>query len=73
MSLPLLVSLPPPHNIARINACSWVPLVCVNRLQELELLLCGIPEIDVAEWKRCSRYLGAYRRAGENHAVIKVR
>lgn len=40
--------------------------------QELELLLCGIPEIDVSEWKRCSRYLGDYRRAGENHVVIKV-
>lgn len=41
-------------------------------LQELELLLCGIPEIDVSEWKRHSRYLGEYRRDREEHQVIKV-
>lgn len=41
-------------------------------IQELELLLCGIPEIDVSEWKRHSRYLGDYRRMGESHLVIKV-
>ncbi|CAB1116618.1 unnamed protein product [Ectocarpus sp. CCAP 1310/34] len=46
-------------------------LISVFDYQELELLLCGIPEIDVSEWKRCSRYLGDYRRAGENHVVIK--
>ncbi|CAN0188052.1 unnamed protein product [Pylaiella littoralis] len=46
-------------------------LISVFDYQEMELLLCGIPEIDVEEWKRCSRYLGAYRRAGENHFVIQ--
>lgn len=40
--------------------------------KELELLLCGIPVIDVSEWKRHSRYLGEYRRTAEDHRVIKV-
>ena len=40
--------------------------------KELELLLCGIPEIDILEWKRHSRYLGDFRRLGEEHPVIKV-
>ncbi|CAN0055567.1 unnamed protein product, partial [Sphacelaria rigidula] len=39
--------------------------------KELELLLCGIPEIDVSEWKRHTRYLGDYRRSAEEHRVIK--
>ncbi|CAN0300286.1 unnamed protein product, partial [Discosporangium mesarthrocarpum] len=46
-------------------------LISVFDYQELELLLCGIPEIDVAEWKSHCRYLGDYRRQGDEHPVIQ--
>jgi hypothetical protein len=39
--------------------------------QELELLMCGIPTIDVDDWMRHTEYLGEYNRLGENHKVIK--
>jgi hypothetical protein len=39
--------------------------------QELELLMCGIPTIDLDDWMRHTEYLGEYNRLGDKHKVIK--
>jgi hypothetical protein len=39
--------------------------------QELELLMCGIPTIEVDDWMRHTEYLGEYSRFGEQHKVIQ--
>lgn len=41
-------------------------LVSVFDFQELELLLCGLPQIDIEDWKKHMRYRGEYH---ENHHV----
>lgn len=39
--------------------------------QELELLLSGVPEIDVEDWRRHSRYVGLYKAQQEHHPAVK--
>jgi E3 ubiquitin-protein ligase NEDD4 len=39
--------------------------------QELELLLCGVPEIDVSDWIRHTEYLGEYKHLQGSHKVIR--
>jgi len=39
--------------------------------QELELLISGVPEIDLNDWKRHSRYVGLYKKTGPKHPVVK--
>lgn len=39
--------------------------------QELELLLCGVPAIDLDDWRRHTDYLGEYSMSKERHKVIK--
>lgn len=46
-------------------------LVGVFDYQELDLLMCGIPQIDLDDWKRHTEYLGEYARSGAKHKVIK--
>merc|ERR1712070_532047 len=46
------------------------PLLSVFDFQELELLLCGLPEIDTEDWKRNSEYTGDFERRGANHKVV---
>lgn len=46
-------------------------LLCVFDYQELELIISGLPEIDVSDWKRHTEYLGQYARLGDRHPVIK--
>ncbi|KAL0489037.1 E3 ubiquitin-protein ligase [Acrasis kona] len=36
------------------------PYFCIFDEQELELLLCGSPEINVEEWKSCTEYEGGF-------------
>jgi len=43
-------------------------LLFVFDCQELELLLCGLPQIDVQEWRRCTLYRGEY---SAEHQVIR--
>ena len=33
--------------------------------------MCGVPEIDLEDWKRHTEYLGEYSRHGAKHKVIK--
>jgi len=47
------------------------PLLAVFDPRELELLLCGMPDIDVSDWHACTRYRGVYEVKKENHKVIK--
>jgi E3 ubiquitin-protein ligase NEDD4 len=45
------------------------PLLSVFDYQELELLLCGLPDIDVNDWKNHSEYTGEYEKKGVHHKV----
>ena len=46
-------------------------IISVFDYQELELLMCGLVDIDVNDWRRHTEYLGDYARRGESHPVIK--
>uniref|UniRef100_I2CRW4 HECT-type E3 ubiquitin transferase n=1 Tax=Nannochloropsis gaditana (strain CCMP526) TaxID=1093141 RepID=I2CRW4_NANGC len=46
-------------------------LLSVFDYQELQLLMSGMPVIDVQDWKRHTEYLGRYQRLGERHRVIR--
>lgn len=46
-------------------------LMSVFDHQELELVLCGVPTIDVDDWKKNTRYRGAYAASKERHKVVK--
>ena len=39
--------------------------------QELELLMCGLPEIEMKDWKVNTEYMGQYESSGEDHKVCK--
>jgi E3 ubiquitin-protein ligase NEDD4 len=46
-------------------------LLSVFDFQELELLLCGLPEIDIEDWKKNTEYTGDYERKGASNKVVK--
>ena len=46
-------------------------LLSVFDAPELELLLCGLPTIDLADWKKHTTYRGVYKKPGAGHKVIK--
>jgi E3 ubiquitin-protein ligase NEDD4 len=46
-------------------------LISVFDHQELELLLCGLPEIDLADWKQHTEYVGEYSAKRGAHQVIQ--
>jgi E3 ubiquitin-protein ligase NEDD4 len=48
------------------------PLLSVFDFQELELLLCGLPDIDVKDWRANSEYAGEYEKKGTQHKVVKM-
>jgi E3 ubiquitin-protein ligase NEDD4 len=43
------------------------PLLTIFDFQELELLMCGLPEIDMEDWKEQSEYSGEYDEIGADH------
>ncbi|KAL9183969.1 hypothetical protein ACHAXT_002055 [Thalassiosira profunda] len=45
------------------------PLLTIFDFQELELLMCGLPEIDMENWMEHTEYSGDYDREGPNHEV----
>jgi hypothetical protein len=47
------------------------PLLTVFDFQELELLMCGLPEIDLDDWKENTEYSGEYDDIGFDHEVCK--
>ena len=50
-----------------------IPLILLQVFdyQELDLLICGVPSIDIDDWKEYTEYLGVYRHQGPKHKVIK--
>ncbi|CAN0398052.1 unnamed protein product, partial [Ectocarpus fasciculatus] len=44
-------------------------LLSVFDFQELELLMCGLPHIDLADWQRNTDYTGDFERKAGNHKV----
>lgn len=46
-------------------------LLCVFDYQELDLLMCGVPDISVDDWMRHTEYLGEYAQQGAKHKVIR--
>lgn len=45
------------------------PLLTIFDVNELELLMCGLPEIDINDWKRNTIYDGMFIDEGPNHQV----
>ena len=43
------------------------PLFTIFDFQELELLMCGLPEIEMADWMEHTEYSGEYDRIGVKH------
>jgi len=44
-------------------------LMIVFDFQELELVMCGLPEIEMDDWKVHTEYLGEYQNKKHNHQV----
>jgi len=57
-----------------IGVYEVVPLAVLSVFDysELELLLCGLPEIDVDDWMTHTKYKGEYEAQGVNHPTIKT-
>lgn len=47
------------------------PLLTIFDFQELELLMCGLPEIDLEDWKVNTEYSGEFDRVGPNHETCR--
>eukprot|EP00592_Proboscia_alata_P014440 CAMPEP_0194393738 /NCGR_PEP_ID=MMETSP0174-20130528/123464_1 /TAXON_ID=216777 /ORGANISM="Proboscia alata, Strain PI-D3" /LENGTH=763 /DNA_ID=CAMNT_0039189457 /DNA_START=265 /DNA_END=2553 /DNA_ORIENTATION=- len=47
------------------------PLLTVFDFQELELVMCGMPTIDMDDWKAHTEYSGHYEDEGEDHQVVQ--
>lgn len=46
-------------------------LLSIFDFQQLELLLCGMPNIDIADWMRHTEYGGEFSRQGASHRVVQ--
>merc|ERR1712070_187619 len=47
------------------------PLLTVFDFQELELLMCGLPTIDVDDWMANTNYIGKYEAKRGSHQVCR--
>jgi hypothetical protein len=47
------------------------PLLTIFDFQELELLMCGLPEIDMEDWKQNTEYSGEYDETGATHLACE--
>ena len=47
------------------------PLLTIFDFQELELLLCGLPEIDIDDWRENTEYSGTFEATGGYHEVCE--
>lgn len=47
------------------------PLLSIFDHREIELVLCGLPNIDKEDWQRNTIYAGQYSEKGSRHKVIK--
>ena len=47
------------------------PLLTIFDFQELELLMCGLPEIDIDDWRENTQYSGTFETTGGQHEVCE--
>lgn len=47
------------------------PALTIFDANELELMLCGLPEINMEDWKTHTRYKGIFELKGERHQVVQ--
>jgi hypothetical protein len=47
------------------------PLLTIFDFQELELLMCGLPEIDMPDWEEHTEYSGEYDETGGDHPTCR--
>jgi E3 ubiquitin-protein ligase NEDD4 len=47
------------------------PLLTIFDFQELELLMCGLPTIDIDDWRQNTEYTGTFEDTGGYHEVCK--
>jgi HECT-domain (ubiquitin-transferase) len=47
------------------------PLLTIFDFQELELLMCGLPEIEMSDWMEHTEYSGEYDHVGAEHQSCK--
>jgi len=47
------------------------PLMTIFDYQELELLMCGLPEIEMEDWKMHTEYSGEFDGIGAGHQVVR--
>lgn len=47
------------------------PLLSIFDHREIELVLCGLPNIDKADWQKNTLYAGMYESKGNKHKVIE--
>ena len=47
------------------------PLLTIFDFQELELLMCGLPEIDIDDWMKHTDYQGLFQQKGGDNKVVK--
>jgi len=47
------------------------PALTIFDCNELELVLCGLPTIDIADWQNNTAYDGVFRSKGPSHQVVK--
>jgi hypothetical protein len=47
------------------------PLLTIFDFQELELLMCGLPEIDMEDWKQNTEYSGEYDDTGASNPACE--
>jgi len=47
------------------------PLLSIFDHREIELVLCGLPNIDKTDWEKNTLYAGGYEGKGDKHKVIK--
>ena len=46
------------------------PILTIFGFQELELLMCGLPEIDLHDWRNNTEYAGEFDQGGPNNDVV---
>jgi E3 ubiquitin-protein ligase NEDD4 len=47
------------------------PLLTIFDFQELELLMCGLPEIDMEDWMDHTEYTGEYEECCQDHQAVE--
>jgi len=47
------------------------PLLSIFDHREIELVLCGLPNIDKSDWRKNTLYAGMYETKGDKHRVIQ--